>query len=407
MKKYFYILLLALLLPILTELSQSKGLTVIFQSQNWSGNIWTPSSRTGRIYDENKDMIELFSQRWTDTGWVYLSVANYKYQSPGKESEKQVKLWKVDRWENIHYLIIEYDSTGKKISQTSRIWIEENGDWLNDMKYEFEYNSFDSLSQIKTYNWDSGDWSLKDIELYEYNEIFRNSVIVKQTNVDNEMVLESQIQKNYNELGLESKVNTFVWQDEWVNKNKYEFEYTQDSLLTKNTSEYWYEDQWVGYFKDSIIYNENKQFSEVYNFQYDYDNSLWLRNLLTLRFYDNDKELKEVIYQNYIDNKWTNLWRDIRELITGVENEMYSEQISLYPNPALNRAEMSINNCKPGEYLLSVYDVKGKQVYQTKMHNNATGIFKAIVSVENFPNGVYYLSMSNTQVQYFGKLIKE
>lgn len=91
----------------------------------------------------------------------------------------------------------------------------------------------------------------------------------------------------------------------------------------------------------------------------------------------------------------------------GFQNyNLYLQNIELFPNPANNFISVSIKGCNGKQVSLQIFNYLGEKIYQEKFAATATLYFKQI-DLQNFVNGVYFLTINDGENKFIKKFIKE
>ena len=87
-------------------------------------------------------------------------------------------------------------------------------------------------------------------------------------------------------------------------------------------------------------------------------------------------------------------WFDF-SFLTNTEAEVFTPSINIYPNPS--REQLFVNGSwKEGQLIdLTLMDIYGNKLYSKQINNSA--IFHSSIPISNFPEGVYYLKISNSK----------
>lgn len=100
------------------------------------------------------------------------------------------------------------------------------------------------------------------------------------------------------------------------------------------------------------------------------------------------------------------------EQCAGVEENSFSQSISIYPNPSSGKFNITIGNAYFDELLISIVDIQGKEVYMERDKNSSTEYNKQI-NVKNgsvlhstgLAKGIYYIKLSTESDVSIQKLI--
>ncbi len=82
---------------------------------------------------------------------------------------------------------------------------------------------------------------------------------------------------------------------------------------------------------------------------------------------------------------------------TGIANIYSSNLISVYPNPATEFVSINFNTLK-GKYLVSLSDVTGKLLTSEEVDAGNFSLYQ--LSVKNYSNGMYFITISNPASHY-------
>jgi len=80
--------------------------------------------------------------------------------------------------------------------------------------------------------------------------------------------------------------------------------------------------------------------------------------------------------------------------------------ISLFPNPTIGIANISIDTDQEGEGVINVYDVMGK-IVKTQQIVLEGGLFTTTIEVSDLAAGTYTVSVETKQAQWQQRLIVE
>jgi hypothetical protein len=105
---------------------------------------------------------------------------------------------------------------------------------------------------------------------------------------------------------------------------------------------------------------------------------------------------------NYVYNANTTT---ITPLVVGVEeNKTENVEVSIYPNPAKNNANVEINLVKDEPVTITVLSVMGQVVYSQTFNNLAVGKQTVSLNCENWSNGIYNVNISTSNGNVSRKL---
>jgi hypothetical protein len=105
---------------------------------------------------------------------------------------------------------------------------------------------------------------------------------------------------------------------------------------------------------------------------------------------------------NYVYNANTTT---ITPLVVGVEeNKTENVEVSVYPNPAKNNANVEINLVKDEPVTITVLSVMGQVVYSQTFNNLPVGKQTVSLNCENWSNGIYNVNISTSNGNVSRKL---
>lgn len=89
---------------------------------------------------------------------------------------------------------------------------------------------------------------------------------------------------------------------------------------------------------------------------------------------------------------------------TGIEENLSSSEVSVYPNPTLGSFNIFIDNVNFDELYISIFDIQGKEVF-TSEDKNVSGAYNKQINLEDISKGVYYIKLSTGSEVKVQKLI--
>ena len=93
------------------------------------------------------------------------------------------------------------------------------------------------------------------------------------------------------------------------------------------------------------------------------------------------------------------------QLITAVDDLRYQEGLLIYPQPANDFVVVECNGYFVRNAVLTIYDLSGKQVWESKAGMSGTGYYQ-LVDLKNFPPGTYNLILRAGEFSETRKIIK-
>ncbi len=78
---------------------------------------------------------------------------------------------------------------------------------------------------------------------------------------------------------------------------------------------------------------------------------------------------------------------------TGIQENLFSQNVTVYPNPTNGSFKIAIKNAAFGELLINIFDVQGREVYSASDKNNSNDYIKEI-NLKNLAKGTYTIKLS-------------
>ena len=88
---------------------------------------------------------------------------------------------------------------------------------------------------------------------------------------------------------------------------------------------------------------------------------------------------------------------------TGIVDNSFAKNITVYPNPTSDKITIDINNSKAEKITISLTNVLGQEVFvrQQSVIINA----KEVIDIAAFTKGVYCLEVKNSEVTFLQKIV--
>jgi hypothetical protein len=80
---------------------------------------------------------------------------------------------------------------------------------------------------------------------------------------------------------------------------------------------------------------------------------------------------------------------------------MAEYKLFLYPDPASNKVTIDLKNCPGNPICIEISDLKG-----IRMHEVMTNEREAIVNIEKYKSGVYFVKVRTAASNHIGKFLK-
>ncbi len=92
------------------------------------------------------------------------------------------------------------------------------------------------------------------------------------------------------------------------------------------------------------------------------------------------------------------------ESCTGIAENVFSQDVTLYPNPTSGIFSIAISNNNFNELLIRIVDLQGKEVYH-ELDKNITAKYNKLINVNGLARGIYYIKLSTDADVKIQKLI--
>jgi hypothetical protein len=359
---------------------------------------------------------------WFDNEWDFADTNYYEYNSAGRiTKETTIRYDGSIRISNNSYfesgktksIVRLFKSSGTANFDTSEITV-----YTLDAKGNFE-----TLTQkFYTNGQFNSEYITKNIITYGANHRIEN--YIEQIWNDDKNAFENQIKIDVS-YDTEGKVtsltinkydttgSTFTPIERYANitwqvweGNIIDLMYGESNALVKSliTEEY-DETSWIVSGRSNFTYNNKNHLLTNLDESFDgsnYDTSYFENNILT---YNSNDDLTERITQ-YWDRETRSIMNAVKEnysdfiVVNSVtKNNINSNAITVFPNPATHQVTFTGNNTQNG--IIIITDLIGKTIASTAMENGT-----AVVNKDQINAGIYiYQIISNNQIVSAGKLI--
>lgn len=339
-----------------------------FYMNNDETNLWELIYSNTYSYNENGEIVEMLYDEFDFCENIWTSYKyEFTYDSEGNLTQEFEYEW--DENDQLWYETLKIDYTYENnnlMEQLEYEWDDIDQDWYLYWKIEYIYDAENNLIEEIEYEDDGGTWYYSDKTEYFYDE------------------------NNY----PSEEIYYFRELEEWLPDSKIEYDFEANGNLAM-TLDYLYDDElseFVPDIKMEFNYDNNYSFEDLIvphidEFAY---NHMLTDHLMTAWDADTE-EWVEISRGNiyYSEVEYTNM------------QELASENVRLYPNPANNI--IRVNTSPDVNSSIKIYDLFGKLLYsKDNIGNN-----KAI-NLPDLQQGIYiYEIMSNEEVVSNGKLIIE
>lgn len=156
----------------------------------WNSGVITSSSKTERIFDENKNMT--FYARYTlDSAgnWVGQNKEERAYDIITQQQTSFIYyLWDSSKsdWVVQTKSLTEFDSKGNYLSWEYNNWDNASNNWIIDYKskLEYVYNKYDNPDTDSSYDWDGSKFVYGGISKYYYGDKLGGGTGIEETPIE-------------------------------------------------------------------------------------------------------------------------------------------------------------------------------------------------------------------------------
>ena len=406
-----------------------NGNTIYYLSKNFDEDSQTfiNSYEYNYIYDNNNLQIGFTQFKWENESWVGVQKRENEHIN-GVLSQWIQLDWENGSWVYENKYVREYDTnvSDRLLSQQKLNW--SNDTWAEKLKWEYEYdtNGNEILYQYFTYSENTQSYKLNSKTEKSYNE---NNEKIEEVNYScNTSCNYNSKTEYYYDNGNLINTKYYNWQNGWVLKTEYEYEYDDNGNRTKNFRHevvngilvpkdlflHQFDNYGNEIFRDRTYYNTTTNtisFTQIY--EWEYDQNFLISYSIDMDWFDGDNESYEYKTEYTTQSETeTNLVRvgitSEYDSVSDEWNTLTDEQfnsyynyvklsslsnissqlndVTIYPNPTT-----SIVTLQGGkQYDIEVYTLQGKKVMALTGNtidmshlSSATYIVKALDKVEN------------------------
>ena len=321
-------------------------------------NDWILAARERHVYDSIGRITDLYIdmlvERWFNYKWK-----KEFYNQSGDKIGSIIKTWGPTGWENTSQMLTKNDSLNKVAVQISQEWIDNN--WVNSFRTTTDLVQNDTAKTILSEIWDNNSWQYYWLQNLEFN---RN--------------------------GSAKSALTRTWNGaDWENNLKINFFYGVDKENFE-TFQIW--DTGIWNDAERFVYNTDAE-NWFLNGRYEilgFSNWIPSDGPITLINPDGFElhflaKTMQVFYSN--------------PLVVNNERAATINNFDLqqnYPNPFNPTTNIQFNLNKPGNVVLSVYDILGREVKTLVNEYKTAGSNSVSFNGAELPSGVYiYKLVSN------------
>ena len=378
-----------------------NGNTIYYLSKNFDEDSQTfiNSYEYNYIYDNNNLQIGFTQFKWENESWVGVQKRENEHIN-GVLSQWIQLDWENGSWVYENKYVREYDTnvSDRLLSQQKLNW--SNDTWAEKLKWEYEYdtNGNEILYQYFTYSENTQSYKLNSKTEKSYNE---NNEKIEEVNYScNTSCNYNSKTEYYYDNGNLINTKYYNWQNGWVLKTEYEYEYDNNGNMTKNFRHevvngilvpkdlflHQFDNYGNEIFRDRTYYNTTTNtISFTQTYEWEYDQNFLISYSIDMDWLDGDNESYEYKTEYTTQSETeTNLVRvgitSEYDSVSDEWNTLTDEQfnsyynyvklsslsnissqlndVTIYPNPTT-----SIVTLQGGkQYDIKVYTLQGKKV---------------------------------------------
>ena len=313
---------------------------------------WQPVFKREYEYDVIGNRLLCFQYIWSP-GWYLYEKYEYEYDDNGNHILTLGYGGNQEGWKLKSKYEYKYDTNRNHISTLVHV-LEDNLFWRYDSKQEFYYDFYNKITLIAYYGWNWAHNALTLTDKWDFSYDIRGNMIICEEYIE-----------RYN----------------YIQHNKYEYEYDNNDNLIKHFGYYWSDNGWVLYDKweheydfsfsktDLVIPDIKRQ--TVYSLQLLFNNG----------FDMNFKKTEEKWYSSWYGGDGISFfyWSPKNIGTETYKSISQSPSIKLFPNP------VSRTLCVETDYtqidpVVKIYSIHGALLLSTK---------GTLIDVSSLPNGIY------------------
>ncbi|MDL2228021.1 T9SS type A sorting domain-containing protein [Bacteroidales bacterium OttesenSCG-928-K03] len=393
--------------------SITKDLVQVIVSEEWINE-----SQIKYLY-ENNNLIEQISQEWSENTFVNSSSTSLTYNN-NLLTSVTLKTWENNAWLNNYLIEITYNGENMS-SGLVKTW--DNG-WTDYIKITASYDNNNNVIGANVQAWAILFWLdvYKATLAYDNNNNLTEVTLQEFSLTASWTYTEKYIMDYTNTNKLQSTITQSWENNAWLNGTATYLEYDSDDRLIAETYDEWNEGNWIHFNYTEYLYDDlSDNISEV--IYKSWENNEWVNSSRNTNVFsqNNNSLLAEfwcwenedwivcdgdiTLYYNADQSSLTKIGNKIvasypgDEPVVGIEdltNQDKNIEICIYPNPAIDKINISANNCEIKSVV--VFNQIGQKVKQT----NALEI-----GISDLPSGIYILQINTDKGIVNEKVLKQ
>ena len=206
----------------------------VFKNFDEDSQTFINANKYNYIYDNNNLRIESSQSKWENESWVGVRKNELEYIN-GVPITNIQSAWEDGLWVYDLKYVYVYDTnvSDQRLSIERLRW--SNDTWVENNKTEYEYdtNGNETIQKYFTYSENTQSYSLSHYYEKTYNENNEKIEEVVYANCLNSCYLSSKTEYYYDNGNL-IKHSYYGWENGWVLKTEYEYEYDINGNRTRN-----------------------------------------------------------------------------------------------------------------------------------------------------------------------------
>ncbi|MFQ3181391.1 MAG: hypothetical protein ACI9Z4_000985 [Polaribacter sp.] len=344
-------------------------------SEYEDGGVWKKSYQQLYSYT-NGNLTNEISQNWDTSNSVWMNSDNYSYT---------------------------YGSNNLLTAEIDKEWSPDTSSYVNTYKMECIYNSSGKVTEFHSYDWTNNQWVLGDKLEISYDTNNKISRAISYNWNGSAYVLEDRTIISYN---ASNRITQYIYEGwdgtDWNNSDITAFTYNANNKVSLELTKMWNGNAFVDEYKVEFQYDANGNLLvETYS---DMNNGAWRVSNSESYAFDTSKLMSSFIHPfkdktglDYIFSDFPYVNKLVSSSYDATNRNTYYydgatasipkfnlADVDVYPNPAINVLNVSIQNVSI--YKIEVYNLLGKKVLTST---------KSKINVENLPKGVYLLKVQS------------
>lgn len=336
----------------------------------YNGTSYDENYRLTRTFDVSNRITASLGEQFDGSAWTPSYTERYTFNTAGLIDVNVSGYYNGSQWDSSRYTYV-YDAKGRVIDQVTESWNTSGSNWDKTNRMLTIYNTADLVEMSYGMNWTTS-WDTSSRTVYNYTSNKLNSRIYqsKMGGIWTDMYMDTMTYDGTGKM-IQSEGKSWngtAWEPQQRITNTYN---TANDLVTEINENY----QGSAYvYSSQVLYTYNSYHQPLTE-----TNKTW--NSATSKF---EFDMGDYETYNYYE-----------EFTNGVGKfEIVKGSINVYPMPAVNQLNISLNWNKTQASALVLYDMNGRVV---KRINLAAAIqSNCVMDISTLPAGTYTLKVTGT-----------